>query len=129
MRILLVDDDPDTLDVLDIALELQGHEIFRAVNGREGVDQAAALRPDLIVLDSMMPVMDGLAAAREIRETPGISETPIIMLTAKAMNTDVWSGWQSGVDSYITKPLDLQVLSEEMARISAELGPKLAEVS
>jgi DNA-binding response OmpR family regulator len=129
MRILLVDDDRDTLDVLDIALELQGHETYRAVNGREGVDQAIALRPDLILLDSMMPVMDGLAAAREIREIPEIADTPIIMLTAKAMNSDVWSGWQAGVDSYITKPLDLEVLSGEMARISQELGPKLAEVS
>jgi two-component system alkaline phosphatase synthesis response regulator PhoP len=127
-RILLVDDDPATLDVIDFAFQLEGHETFTAVNGREGVARAVELLPDLIVLDSMMPVMDGLTAARRMREIPELAETPIIMLTAKAMSSDVWAGWQAGVDSYITKPLDLQVLIAEMARIGISAPtPILAE--
>lgn len=129
MRILLVDDDAATLDVLDLALSLQGHDILRATDGRQGVDMALASSPDLILLDSMMPVMDGLSAAREIREHPAISRTPIIMLTAKALDSDVWTGWQAGVDSYITKPLDLTVLGEEMDRIVREMGLTLVEAS
>ncbi|MBW3618971.1 MAG: response regulator [Actinobacteria bacterium] len=116
-RILLVDDDGPTLDVLTLSLTLDGHEAHRAENGRDGIALAAALLPDLIVLDQMMPVMDGLTAARHIRATAGIADTPIVMLTAKVMESDVWAGWQAGVDSYLTKPLDLDVLTAEMARL------------
>lgn len=119
-RILLVDDDGPTLDVLTLSLTLDGHEAHRAGNGRDGVALAAELRPDLIVLDQMMPVMDGLTAARQIRATAGIAETPIVMLTAKVMESDVWAGWQAGVDSYLTKPLDLDVLTAEMARLGID---------
>ncbi len=65
----------------------------------------------------MMPVMDGLSATRRIRETAEIADIPVIMLTAKAMDADVWAGWQAGVSSYITKPLDLCVLNDELARV------------
>lgn len=116
-RILLVDDDGPTLDVLTLSLTLDGHETHRASNGRDGLALAAAVRPDLVVLDQMMPVMDGLTAARHIRSTASIAETPIVMLTAKVMESDVWAGWQAGVDSYLTKPLDLDVLTAEMARL------------
>lgn len=119
-RILLVDDDGPTLDVLTLSLTLDGHEAHRAENGRDGVALAAAIRPDLIVLDQMMPLMDGLTAARHIRATPAIADIPIVMLTAKAMESDVWAGWQAGVDSYLTKPLDLDVLTAEMSRLGID---------
>lgn len=116
-RILLVDDDRPTLDVLTLSLTLDGYEVHHATNGAEAVELAAAVRPHLIVLDQMMPVMDGLTAARRIREMIAIAETPIVMLTAKVMEADVWAGWQAGVDSYLTKPLDLEVLTAEMLRL------------
>lgn len=116
-RILLVDDDGPTLDVLTLSLTLDGHETHRAQNGRDGVALAVAVRPDLIVLDQMMPVMDGLTAAKQIRATAPIAHIPIVMLTAKVMESDVWAGWQAGVDSYLTKPLDLDVLTTEMSRL------------
>ncbi|MBW3657901.1 MAG: response regulator [Actinobacteria bacterium] len=129
-RILLVDDDPATLDVLDFAFQLEGHETTTAVDGQEGLEAAVTVLPDLIVLDSMMPRMDGLTAARLIRETAELDGIPIIMLTAKAMSSDIWAGWQAGVDSYITKPLDLDVLRSEMARIGiAAPAPILAGVA
>lgn len=126
-RILLVDDDPATLDVIDFAFRLEGHQTYTAVNGRDGLDQALALVPDLVLLDSMMPVMDGLTAARHIRDESALADIPIIMLTAKAMSSDVWAGWQAGVDSYITKPLDLQVLLAEMARIGITAPSNILE--
>lgn len=131
-RILLVDDDGPTLDVLTLSLTLDGHETHRAANGRDGVALAVELRPDLIVLDQMMPVMDGLTAARHIRATAGIAETPIVMLTAKVMESDMWAGWQAGVDSYLTKPLDLDVLTAEMARLGIDrdaLSPVAADLA
>lgn len=115
-KILLVDDDPATLDVITFTFVLDGHQTLGAENGREAIDVALRERPDVIVIDSMMPVMDGLEATRAIRATPELAQTPIIMLTAKAMDVDVWAGWQAGVNSYITKPLDLGVLIAEMER-------------
>lgn len=117
-RILIVDDDPQTLDVLDFCLTLEGHDVLRAVNGEEALATARAENPELIVLDSMMPVMDGITAARQLREDPDTSAIPIVMLTARATDTDIWEGYQSGVASYVTKPLDLDVLQAELERFS-----------
>jgi CheY-like chemotaxis protein len=117
-RILIVDDDPQTLDVLDFCLTLEGHDVLRAVNGEEALATARAENPELIVLDSMMPVMDGITAARQLREDPDTATIPIVMLTARATDTDIWEGYQSGVASYVTKPLDLDVLQAELERFS-----------
>ncbi len=116
-RVLLVDDDVQTLDVLDFSLTLEGHEVTRAVNGAAGVEAARRTPLDLVILDSMMPVMDGLTAARELRSDPATAHVPIIMLTARVTDADVWHGYRAGVDSYIPKPLDLHVLQDEMARL------------
>lgn len=117
MHVLLVDDEPPILDLLEMSLSLDGHEISRALNGGEGLRLAEERRPDLIILDTMMPVMDGLEVARRIRQDDALRAIPIIMLTAKSQETDVWRGWQSGVDSYLTKPVDLNVLRGEIERI------------
>lgn len=118
-RILLVDDDPETLDVLDFSLTLDGHDVLRAENGSEGVELARTAQPDLIVLDSMMPVMDGLTAARMLRDDPQTATIPVLMLTARAGDADHWRGYQAGVATYVTKPLDLEVLQGEIARLEA----------
>lgn len=119
VRILLVDDDALTLDMLDFCMVLDGHETLRAENGREAIEAARRNRPDVIVLDSMMPVMDGLEAARRLRDDAETSGIPIIMLTARSTDADVWSGYQAGVASYVTKPLDLEVLQGEIDRLLA----------
>lgn len=127
-RILLVDDDPATLDVLEFSLSLDGHETARALDGRQGLDEVTRFSPDLVILDSMMPVMDGLTTARELRADPRTARIPIVMLTAKAMASDVWAGYQAGVDSYITKPLDLDVLMAEIGRLGVDTPTPTAEV-
>lgn len=117
MHVLLIDDDPPILDLLELSLSLDGHQVSRATDGEEGLRVAAAELPDLIILDTMMPGLDGLEVARRIRLDETLRTTPIIMLTAKSQEEDVWRGWQSGVDSYLTKPLDLTVLRVEIGRI------------
>ena len=119
-RILIVDDDPQTLDALGFSLMLEGHETTRATDGAQCVDMARQDPPDLIVLDCMMPVMDGIAAARILREDPTTAAVPIVMLTARVTDADMWRGYQSGVASYVTKPLDLDVLIREIDRLSAD---------
>lgn len=123
-QVLIVDDDPRTLDVLDIAVRLEGHDTVRAVNGREALDLADRHLPDLIVLDSMMPELDGIEVARELRADPRFRHTPVIMATARAMDADIWEGWQAGVDSYLVKPLDLHLLQQELARLGFAAAPK-----
>jgi DNA-binding response OmpR family regulator len=117
MRILIADDDPWTLDVLALSLGLDGHEILRASDGAEALAQARGVRPDLAIVDWMMPVMDGISLVRSLRADGELSGLPVLMLTAKSMDDDVWAGWQSGVDAYVTKPLDVEVLRREIERI------------
>lgn len=118
MRVLLVDDDEATLDVLEFSLALEGHEVLRASDGQQGVELARLRRPDLIILDMMMPIMDGLDSARALREDLATRDIPIVMLTARALEQDMWDGWAAGIDSYVTKPLDIDVLEAEIARVS-----------
>lgn len=118
MRVLLVDDDEATLDVLEFSLALEGHEVLRACDGQQGIDLARSRRPDLIILDMMMPIMDGLDSARALREDLATRDIPIVMLTARALEQDMWDGWAAGIDSYVTKPLDIDVLEAEIARVS-----------
>lgn len=117
MHLLLIDDEPSILDMLELSLSLDGHRTSRATDGAEGLRLAREERPDLIILDVMMPEMDGLEVARRIRLDEALRGTPIIMLTAKTQEADVWRGWQAGVDSYLTKPVDLLVLRVEIDRI------------
>lgn len=123
-QVLIVDDDPRTLDVLDIALRLEGHDTIRAVNGREALDLADRHVPDLFLLDSMMPELDGIEVARALRGDSRFRQTPVIMATARALDADIWAGWQAGVDSYLTKPLDLRMLQQELARLGFAALPK-----
>ena len=116
-RILIVDDDPQTLDALDFSLTLEGHQTIRATDGEQCVTLARQDVPDLIVLDCMMPVMDGIVAARVLREDAVTASVPIVMVTARVTDADVWRGYQSGVASYVTKPLDLDVLVQEIERL------------
>lgn len=103
-KILVVDDDPDTLKFLTLFLSKQGYETLSAPDGAIAIRQAHEKQPDLIILDVMMPGMDGFEVARTLRRTPDTAPIPILMFTAKAQVEDKVSGYESGVDMYLTKP-------------------------
>jgi two-component system alkaline phosphatase synthesis response regulator PhoP len=111
-KILVADDDPDILSIVSMSLETQGYEVFKASNGREAVDLAREHRPDLIILDMMMPVMSGYEAVAELKADESTKEISIVGLSAKAMATDMERATDVGIDGYITKPFRIaQVLS------------------
>jgi pilus assembly protein CpaE len=103
-KILIVDDDIDTLKLVGLMLERQGYSIAVASNGSLGLNKAATERPDLILLDVMMPDMDGYEVTRRLRSEPALAHIPIIMFTAKTMVDDKVAGFEAGVDDYLTKP-------------------------
>jgi two-component system alkaline phosphatase synthesis response regulator PhoP/two-component system response regulator VicR len=105
-KILAVDDEKHIVRLVQITLEKEGYEIITAGNGREALEQVAAEKPDLIVMDVMMPEMGGLEALTKLKGDPATAGIPVIMLTAKAQDTDVFQGWQSGADLYLTKPFN-----------------------
>ena len=109
-RVLVADDDPDILDLLTLNLECHGYQVHAAPDGEVAHRMAMELTPDLIVLDVMMPKMDGLEVLAALKAHPNTRDIPVVMLTAKASDSDVWQGWQAGADYYITKPFDLDEL-------------------
>jgi|FLYL01.1.fsa_nt_gi diguanylate cyclase (GGDEF)-like protein len=117
-RILVVDDDQDILRVVRINLELEGFDVATAEDGQEAIDQALEEPPDLVLLDIMMPRMDGLTALRKMRSHPALAGTSIILLTARGLPEDRVRGLDLGADDYITKPFDV---NELIARVKAVL--------
>lgn len=110
-RILVADDDPDILTIVSMSLEAMGHQVERATNGIEAVESARRSAPDLILMDLMMPEMDGYTATTTLKRDPATKAIPIVALTAKAMRGDEERGRQAGVDAYVTKPFRIsQVL-------------------
>jgi len=116
--ILVVDDDPDILRVVEVYLGLHGYEVMVARSGAEALSIVEHRRPDLAVVDLMMPGMDGLELTRRLRADPMVTTLPIIMLTAKAMTSDKVAGLAAGADDYVVKPFDS---SELVARVKATL--------
>ena len=114
-KILIIEDDPDTARLVDLYLRREGHRVLSASDGVDGLRQARASRPDLIVLDLMLPGMDGMKICRELRDE---SAVPIVMLTARVDEADMLGGLESGADDYVTKPFSPRVL---VARIKAVL--------
>jgi diguanylate cyclase (GGDEF)-like protein len=104
--ILVVDDDPDIARFVEVNLRSAGYDVSVASDGEEALDKAATLRPDLVLLDVMMPRIDGFEVAQRLRRNPQTSNTSIIMLTAKALSTDKVLGLTAGADDYIIKPFD-----------------------
>lgn len=102
--ILVADDEPALLRLMEFMLAKQGHLLLTATNGEEALALARERRPDLVVLDIMMPKRDGYSVAAAIRADPQIQHMPIIMLTARAQEDDIARGIAVGVDTYITKP-------------------------
>ena len=128
ITILLVDDEPDILEILSYNLSSEGYEIITAKNGAEGVSKAKKKQPDLIILDVMMPEMDGIEACEILRKTPGLENTIITFLTARGEDYSQVAGFDAGADDYITKPIKPKVLVSKvnalLRRLSKEDGPK-----
>ncbi len=115
VSVLIVEDDKNIAELLQLYLEKEGYAVTVAHDGGQGLSKFRAIRPDLVLLDVMMPVMDGWAVCKAIRSE---SQTPIIMLTAKGETDDKISGLKSGADDYITKPFEMR---EVLARMEAVL--------
>jgi two-component system alkaline phosphatase synthesis response regulator PhoP/two-component system response regulator VicR len=116
-KILAVDDERHIVRLVQINLQKAGYDVTTAGNGREALEAVAASRPDLIVMDVMMPEMDGFAALQKLKEDEASKNIPVIMLTAKAQDADVFKGWQSGADLYLTKPFNPAELLTFVKRI------------
>ncbi len=120
-RILIADDNPMNLDILQTRLAIHGYEIFTATDGEEALTIAREKQPDLILLDVMMPKMDGMEVCRQLRADPSLPFMPIIMVTAKADSKDIVAGLEAGGDEYLTKPVDQAAL---VARVKSMLRIK-----
>jgi DNA-binding response OmpR family regulator len=120
-RILIADDNPENLDIFQRRLAVQGYEILMATDGEEALAIARAQQPDLILLDVMMPKMDGIEACRHLKADPSLPFVPIIMVTAKTGSQDVVAGLDAGADEYLPKPVDHAAL---VARVKSMLRIK-----
>ena len=125
-KILIVDDEPDIVELLDYHLTKEGYKTKTAHNGKKALEVAKDFLPDLILLDLMMPEMDGIEACVEIRETPQLKGTLVALLTARAEDYSQIAGLDSGADDYITKPVKPRVL---ISRIKALLRRKYDQKS
>ena len=110
IKILLVDDEPDILEIVGYNLEQAGYHVTKAENGKEAVKLAIKVKPHLIIMDVMMPEMDGMEACEKIREIPELKDTIITFLTARSEDYSQVAGFNVGADDYITKPIKPKVL-------------------
>src|SRR5690606_15448382 len=110
IKILLVDDDADILEIVGVNLEAEGYQISKASNGKDGIKKAQKEKPHLIILDVMMPEMDGIETCEHLRKIPELKQTIIAFLTARGEDYSQVAGFEVGADDYITKPIKPKVL-------------------
>ncbi|WP_280948994.1 adenylate/guanylate cyclase domain-containing protein [Methylocapsa aurea] len=120
-RILAVDDVPENLEIVTMRLAAHGYDVVTAADGEEGLAKARALQPDLILLDIMMPKLDGVSVLKELKRDESLGFIPVILLTARADRTDIVAGLDAGADDYLTKPFDQSAL---VARVRSMLRIK-----
>jgi two-component system, OmpR family, alkaline phosphatase synthesis response regulator PhoP len=118
-KILVVDDEIYIVHILDFSLGIEGYEVMTALDGEQALAKVAQERPDLIVLDIMMPKLDGYETCKALKQNPATHDIPVILLSAKGRNVDQKIGFEVGADDYITKPFSPRKLVE---RINAILG-------
>ena len=121
-KILAVDDERHIVRLVEVNLQRAGYEVVTAYDGKEALEKVKSEKPDLVVLDVMMPYMDGFEVLKNLKADPITAEIPVIMLTAKAQDADVFRGWQSGVDCYLTKPFNPMELLTFVKRIFDSLN-------
>lgn len=122
-RVLIIEDEPSLVEVLTYNLQRDGYEVSASGDGRDGLRKAQTLQPDLILLDVMLPGLSGVDVCRELRSHPETARIPVVMLTAKAEETDQIVGFAVGADDYVTKPFSVKVL---LQRIKALLKRQAA---
>ena len=115
--ILIVEDEARNLTLLRDLLQVSGYRTIEATDGEQGVELAKVSKPDLILMDVLMPKMDGLEATRILKADAATSDVPILVLTSYAMKGDKETILQAGCDSYLAKPLDIKILLQEVAKL------------
>jgi DNA-binding response OmpR family regulator len=118
-KVLLVDDDPVILKLLQVNFEMEGYTVVLANDGVEGLEKARSERPDIVLLDIMMPRMDGLQVTEALKADEATRNIPIILLSAKAQASDIQAGKDMGADDYLTKPFDPLELLERVTELLA----------
>lgn len=116
MRVLVIDDEPDVLMLCRVNLQLAGHEVIEASNGKAGLELARGLAPDVVVLDVMLPNVDGLTLLSDLAASEATRDIPVIMLTAKTQLEDRRKAWRAGCTEYLTKPFSPIELVELVGR-------------
>ncbi|MDG1328002.1 MAG: response regulator transcription factor [Flavobacteriaceae bacterium] len=131
-KILLVDDEPDIIEIVGYNLKNAGYQVFTANNGKEAIIQAEKHQPHLVILDVMMPVMDGIETCETLRNNPKFAETIITFLTARGEDYSQFAGFNAGADDYITKPIKPKLLVSKvkaLLRRSKEIKNESGEVT
>lgn len=128
-RILIVDDEPDIIEFVSYNLAKEGYEVYTAANGAEALTMALEHRPHLVLLDRMMPVMDGLQTCRELRARPETADTHIVFLSALSEEENQLSGFGAGADDYIPKPIKMNLLKSRINAIMRRIDGSAATAS
>ncbi len=113
-KLLIIEDDPSLASVVEYNFSNSGFDVFCARDGQDGINQALSVMPDIILLDLMIPVIDGIEVCRQLRAESTTRETPIIMVTAKSEEVDQLIGYSVGADDYVIKPFSVRVLMEKV---------------
>ncbi len=126
-KVMVIDDDADIRFIIRINLEASGYEVLECADGFSALEAIQTNRPDVIVCDIMMPGLDGYAVLEAVRSNPVTKDIPLLFLTARGGDQDIWHGWQSGADYYLTKPFDpdeliryLKYIEEQTAELRSE---------
>ena len=122
-HVLAVDDERYIRRLVEVNLQRAGYRVSTAEDGVEALERIREERPDLVVLDVMMPRKDGMAVLKELKADPATADIPVVMLTAKAQDADVFRGWQEGANCYLTKPFNPMELLTFVKRIFEERRP------
>lgn len=118
-RVLVVDDDPVILHLIRLNLELEGHEVTQAEDGAAALEQARDSHPGVVVLDVMLPKIDGFEVCRRLRQDPETAAIPVVLLSARTLASDMDTGRDAGADEYVTKPFDPLRLVEVVERLTS----------
>lgn len=121
-KILVVDDEPDLVETVRYSLEMEGYQVLVAHNGEDGLNQARKDGPDLIILDLMLPKLDGYKVCRLLKFDERYKHIPVLMLTAKTQEKDRLLGKETGADEYMTKPFDIDKLLEKVKFYLSKIG-------
>lgn len=125
LKVLVIDDEENIIEFIRLGLRYEGFQVESASNGEQGIVAAQRVNPDLIILDLMLPVIDGLEVCRRLRSNPITREIPVLMLTAKDEVRDRIAGLRTGADDYLTKPFDFDELLERMRAILRRSRPRM----